>query len=301
MAFEYLSKFITAAEAAATVKDNDFVILANGVCGPLEFINALSARATELHGVKMNHAKITSAQPLPYVDPAMAPHLMYDTFAFAIEFKKTMMAGGADFAHCGYRDVACFISDGTFNPDVTVFQITPPDAGGYCSLGLTGSYLPAAIKRSKLVIAEVNAQLPVTGGYRVHVDDIDYFIDVDYPLPSTPPIPFGDVERRIGEYIGTFIVKEGRAAVIFREIHRKSEPFQNAVGPFFCIGVAREFIFRNALQGNAASLKMQCGNESGKRIVKSAVFAEHPTVCLAAFGLKRAESGDPMLRACRTL
>jgi len=205
MAFEYLSKFITAAEAAAKVKDNDFVILANGVCGPLEFIKALSARATELHGVKMNHAKITSPTPLPYVDPAMAPHLMHDTFAFAIEFKKTMMVGAADFATCGYRDVACFIADGTFKPDVTVFQVTPPDAAGYCSLGLTGSYLPIAVQHSKLVIAEVNPQLPVTGGCRVHVDDIDFFIDVDYPLPSTAPIPFGDVERRIGEYIGSLV------------------------------------------------------------------------------------------------
>ena len=205
MSFEYRSKFITAAEAAAKVKDDDFVILANGVCGPLEFIKALTARASELHGVKMNHAKITSAEPLPYVDPAMAPHLMYDTFAFAIEFKKTMMVGAADFCSCGYRDVACFIADGTFKPDVVVFQVTPPDAAGYCSFGLTGSYLPVAVKHSKIVIAEVNPQLPVTGGARVHVDDIDYFIDVDYALPSTKAIPFGDVERRIGEYIASLV------------------------------------------------------------------------------------------------
>ncbi len=208
MSFQYRSKFITAEEAAAKVKDNDFVVLANGVCGPMKFIKALTRRAPELHGVKMNHAKITSAEPLPYVDPAMAPHLMYDTFAFAIEFKKTMMAGAADFVTCGYRDVACFIADGTFKPDVVVFQVTPPDAAGYCSFGLTGSYLPVAVKYGKLVIAEVNHQLPVTGGARVHVDDIDCFIDVDYPLPGTRAIPFGDVERRIGEYI-TSLVEDG--------------------------------------------------------------------------------------------
>ena len=37
------------------------------------------------------------------------------------------------------------------------------------------------------------------------MDDIDYFIDVDYALPCTKAIPFGDVERRIGEYIASLV------------------------------------------------------------------------------------------------
>lgn len=205
MRFEYDSKFISARQAAGMIKDRDLVILSNGVCAPFEFIKALAERAPELEGVRMNHAKITSHEPLPYANPELSRHLIYDTFGFAIEFKKTMMAGAADMISCGYRDIACFIDDGTFKPDVTVLQLTEPDAAGFCSYGLTASYLPSAIRHSKLVIAEVNSQLPRTGGARVHVDDIDYFIGVDYRLPQAAPDNFGDIEKRIGTYIASLV------------------------------------------------------------------------------------------------
>ncbi len=202
---EWHSKVISPEKAASLVKNDDFICMANGCAGPLAFIDALTARAHELRGVKLNHAKITSHKPLSYIDPALCASLMYDSFAFCIEFKKTMQEGAADYVPVGYRDVAVFIEQGVFRPDVTVFQISPPDQFGYCSYGLTASYLPAAIAHSRLVMAEVNPHMPRTGGARVHVNDIHYLIDVDYPIPSTADIPFGEVERRIGEHIASLV------------------------------------------------------------------------------------------------
>jgi len=66
--------------------------------------------------------------------------------------------------------------------------------------------MQAAIQAAGLVIAQVNAAMPRTLGESfVHVDDIDYGVEVDIPPYEHRDGEIGEVERRIGEFVADLI------------------------------------------------------------------------------------------------
>jgi acyl-CoA hydrolase len=77
---------------------------------------------------------------------------------------------------------------------------TPRD--GVVSMGLEVNILPAVLEsvrdRGGLIIAQVNPKMPHTyGDALVHVDDIDYCIEVDEPLMALEPSPPDEVAQAI--------------------------------------------------------------------------------------------------------
>ncbi|NEE00581.1 acetyl-CoA hydrolase/transferase family protein [Phytoactinopolyspora halotolerans] len=93
----------------------------------------------------------------------------------------------------------------TITPDVVVVKTSAPRSGTV-SLGIEVNILPAAIeavrRRSGLVIAEVNPQMPYTHGDAViPLDDIDYAIVADEPLPSPSAGTPDDTALSIGERV----------------------------------------------------------------------------------------------------
>ncbi len=94
-------------------------------------------------------------------------------------------------------------------PDLVLIH-TSPARRDHVSLGVEVNILPAAIEavrhRGGLVIAQVNPRMPHTfGDAEIHVDDIDYYVEVDEPLLSHEPGPLDDVSRSIGERIAASV------------------------------------------------------------------------------------------------
>jgi acyl-CoA hydrolase len=57
-----------------------------------------------------------------------------------------------------------------------------------------------------IVILEINPHFPRTfGDLEVHQNDIDYFVKVDYPVPTLPDTDPSDKDKKIGEHIANFI------------------------------------------------------------------------------------------------
>lgn len=74
-----------------------------------------------------------------------------------------------------YRDLAEGVEI-----DVAVAQITPPDADGICSTGLSADFLPAVWHKAARRVAHVNPRLPRThGSFTVHARDIDAAFEAD--------------------------------------------------------------------------------------------------------------------------
>lgn len=71
--------------------------------------------------------------------------------------------------------------------DVALIHVSPPDEHGYCSFGIEVGVTKTAAQAAKIVIAEVNQQMPRTlGDSFIHVSKLDYIIPVDYRLPEFP-------------------------------------------------------------------------------------------------------------------
>jgi acyl-CoA hydrolase len=93
--------------------------------------------------------------------------------------------------------------------DAVVAQLTPPDADGWCSTGLSADFLPLVWPRARRRIAHLHPRLPRTRArFRVHVSSIDTIVDGDAPLVEHQEAPAGEVERRIGAHVAA-LVRDG--------------------------------------------------------------------------------------------
>ena len=93
----------------------------------------------------------------------------------------------------------------SIRPDVAMLSVSGPDNGGNYSLGTTVEGAMAAVESARsqngIVMAERNASMPFVLGTTLPEHAIDYLIDTDYPLPTSPVKPPDDAAVRIGSII----------------------------------------------------------------------------------------------------
>jgi 4-hydroxybutyrate CoA-transferase len=98
-------------------------------------------------------------------------------------------------------------------PTVALISVAGPDQGGNYSLGTTVEAVHAAIRSARraggLVIAEKNAKMPFVLGTTIPSSYINYMIETEYDLPTTPVPKPDEKARRIGEIIAAMYVKDG--------------------------------------------------------------------------------------------
>ena len=98
------------------------------------------------------------------------------------------------------------IADGTLPADVVLIQLSAPAPSGEYSFGLANDYLIDAMRRARVVIAEINDQVPWTcGSEQLAQLRIDCIVRTSRPLLELQPAPIGDIERRIGAHAAQFI------------------------------------------------------------------------------------------------
>ena len=86
--------------------------------------------------------------------------------------------GYADYTPCFLSEIPSLFSDGILELDVALIMVSPPDNFGYCSFGVSVDVVSAAAKAAKIVVAQINPQMPRTGGQSfIHIDKIDHLID----------------------------------------------------------------------------------------------------------------------------
>lgn len=86
---------------------------------------------------------------------------------------------------CHYSAIPRLMADGHIPVDVAIVQVSPPDGDGFYSLGIGVDYIADALDHARIVLAEVNSEMPrTTGGPRLLRDRFDAVIVTDRPLPE---------------------------------------------------------------------------------------------------------------------
>jgi acyl-CoA hydrolase len=115
--------------------------------------------------------------------------------------------GDADYLPLRYSQIpATFSPGGPLSVDAAMVQVSPPDARGYCSLGVSvGTAAPVA-HAAPLVIAEINRHMPRThGAGALHVTEIDLAVEVDHPLVPLKPARVTEAEQTIARHVAALI------------------------------------------------------------------------------------------------
>jgi len=206
---QYQSKVVSAAEAVKAVKSGDRIFLTGNCSVPKTILAALVDRAQELENVEINQALTVGSAD--YVSPEMEGHLRVNTMFISHNTREAVQAGRADFTPVLLSEFPLLFKNNVLPVNVAFVHLSPPDPHGYCSFGVEVGLSKSPAESAKIIIAEVNDQMPRTlGDSFIHVSDIDYIVPVDYPLPELAMgegKPSEKVEQ-IAKYIAELIPDE---------------------------------------------------------------------------------------------
>jgi 4-hydroxybutyrate CoA-transferase len=143
----------------------------------------------------------------PFAAPAYAGKLRFATWHMSRHLAAAEERGDVDFVPARYFDtVTAFAAGGPWAPDAVIAHTAPPDAAGFCSLGVSVSFALPAARRAPLVIAQVNPRMPRTlGNAFLHRSQIDCWVEAEHPLVEYPPTRLGPVERAIAAHAAPLI------------------------------------------------------------------------------------------------
>ncbi|EFK08266.1 acetyl-CoA hydrolase/transferase [delta proteobacterium NaphS2] len=158
---------------------------------------------------RLNDVLIYTMLPMgecAYARPEMERHFKIKTFSVGPGLMEAVNNGRAEYVPCHLSQIPGFFSSGLFEVDVALVQLSSPDRHGYCSLGVSVSYIRAVLENAKIVIAQINEQMPRTlGDSLVHLSQVDYVVESSDPLPAIPRPKIGDAERKIGAFTSELI------------------------------------------------------------------------------------------------
>lgn len=194
----------SADDAVRVVKSGDRVFFHGMGATPHRLIAALVKRAGELRDVEIVH--LHTEGEAKYAAPELSQSFFVNNLFVGGNLRKALDEGRADYVPVFLSEIPTLFRRGVLPIDVAFVSVSPPDAHGFCSLGVSVDVALAAVQSAKVVIAQVNRHMPRThGDGNLHISSFHHLVEGHDPLPSHEPEPIGDVERQIGEKVASLI------------------------------------------------------------------------------------------------
>ena len=202
-----MAKYLTVQEALALVRSGDYIVTGLGAAEGKAFLS-------ELHTIadRVNNVMVTNCLPLGnyefMTNPAYKDSFRTESWFYTPVLRKAQANGNVSFIP-NHLHLSAFKRLCYRKPDIYVGICSMPDKHGYISLSVSNTYEREMIRNAKTVILECNPNAPRTfGDVQIHSTDIDYMINVDYPLAELADSEPNEKDRIIGKYIADMI-KDG--------------------------------------------------------------------------------------------
>jgi acyl-CoA hydrolase len=203
---ELKRKTVSAEEAAAVIKPDDWIDYGFGVGQPDRFDQALAERIKSLRGVKLRGCLAMRPRAVIEADPE-GRHIAYLSWYFSGLERKMhdrqrchhipMNFGEAPDYYRRFVDV-----------DAAILKTAPMDEHGFFNFGGSVTYHKALTEKASTVIVETNANMPYVFGVEngLHLSQVDYVVDGGAgPLPELKNPPAGPIEQKIASLIAAEI------------------------------------------------------------------------------------------------
>jgi acyl-CoA hydrolase len=187
---------------ARWIRPGDGVIWGQATAEPQTLVEAMIAQRAEYSGARAFMGVSYSG----IVRPEHADHLRLSAYCGAGANRALADAGVLDICPYPYSQLATLIRHGHIRADVVMIQVSPQNARGEHSLGMAAEYLVPAIQCARVVLAEINDQVPWTHCERVlRAEDISLAVETSRPVASAPRAVPGEIERGIAAHAARFV------------------------------------------------------------------------------------------------
>ncbi|MDI9511507.1 MAG: acetyl-CoA hydrolase/transferase C-terminal domain-containing protein [Bacillota bacterium] len=197
---DYKKKLITVEEALKLVKSGDHIFSGMMAAEARLFLSKLHELPADIKDVKVTNC-LPMLDAKYFTEKEYADRFTIESWFFSGALRKAFANGNIHYIP-NHLHLAAHDRLTHTRPDIYVGVVTPPDKNGFMSLSLSNVYEKRMLQAAKMVILEINPNFPRThGDVEVHVDDVDYLIETDYPVPELPDGELTEKDIIIGNLI----------------------------------------------------------------------------------------------------
>jgi acyl-CoA hydrolase len=167
-------------DLARLIQSGDHLVAGQTLGEPTAVLDELFRQLSGVEGV----ALFTGMSLTDVLNRAPAA-LRLSTFVGLGSAGGLLASGRMELVPCHMSELAWSLREGPLHPDVALVLVSPPGPDGLCSLGVASDYIWHAATAARVVIAEVNANVPrVAGDTQIPFERLDGVIYSDRPLPE---------------------------------------------------------------------------------------------------------------------
>jgi len=195
---KYADRIGSAAEAIKLIKPGNSIFIGTGCAQPQYLVEMLMIHAREVADTRIIH--LLTMGPAPYADRKYTDRFKMNTFFVAENVREPITEGIGDYTPIFLSDIPRQFESGRMPIDVALISVSPPDAAGQCSFGVSVDIVKSAAANARYVVAQVNANMPRTlGDSFIHVNSIDMLVPRDEPVIEVDVPEPDEILSRIGE------------------------------------------------------------------------------------------------------
>ncbi len=183
------------------LKPGDALVLGQACGEPSTLIETLIAQGRDIGSLSAFIATSFSGA----FTPETADSFRLSSMGAIGALRSMTKAGKLSVIPCHVGQVGPLIERGAIPCDVAMVQVSPADADGNHSFGLVSDHVQAMVKSARLVIAEVNDQVPFTFGEKIAAAEIDVAVHTSRPPVEVPAGKISETDEDIARHCAAYI------------------------------------------------------------------------------------------------
>ncbi|HEY1906426.1 MAG TPA: GNAT family N-acetyltransferase [Myxococcaceae bacterium] len=194
----------TPEQAVRALRPGRRILVGSAAAEPTRLVQAMVDSAWQLSDNELVH--LMTLGPAPYTAAACEGRFRHNAFFIGENVREAVRDGRADFTPVFLSEIPHLLRSSRLPVDAALVQVSPPDAHGMVSLGVSVDIVRTAVDSARLVLAEVNPRMPRTpGDTLLDIRRCKHVVAVDDPLPEREPVVSTDVSRAIGELVADLV------------------------------------------------------------------------------------------------
>jgi acyl-CoA hydrolase len=190
------------------IRPGDHIVWGQACGEPTTLVEALIAQAEGIGNLSAFSASSFSG----LLTPDACSKFAFSSMGAIGALRSVAAAGKLGIIPCHVGQIGSFIEQGLIGCDIAFVQVSPATREGHHSFGLISDHVITAINKARVIIAEVNDQVPFTlGEATLPAARIDCRIMVSRPPVEVRAAAIGETDLAIARHAATYI---GDGAVI---------------------------------------------------------------------------------------
>lgn len=191
-------------EAIRFVPENARIFVHGGAATPNALLTELVNQADRLKETSLIH--LHTEGPAKYAEASVKDRFRVINLFVGGNLRQKLDYDRIDYLPCFLSEIPELFRSGQCALDVALLHVSPPDRFGFCSLGVSVDVAKAASESAKILVAQVNPNMPrVHGDGLISIDAFHAVVEVDEPLPEAHQAVPTEAEKAIAIHIAGLI------------------------------------------------------------------------------------------------